>query len=227
MDAGARLATLAAALLLAGVHLFAGRLASSTASRAAARSRCPAASRSPTPPCSSALLEHGRPCCVIRRDPCRLDGMSAPGDTTAEAVIYRGSEHSAQSLCIWLARESIEARILDDPNVFVRLSSLGTYRFRVAVPQEQAGRARGLLDSWHDFHTPRVRGLARRLTRIALAALAAPAAWGLLALVAPGAVPAPGLLATALLWLATFVVIARLESRRHGQGAASHDAGIS
>lgn len=146
--------------------------------------------------------------------------MSAAQDPGAVEVVYRGSEHSAQSLCVWLARESIEARILDDPNVFVRLSSLGTYRYRVAVPREQAELARGLLDSWHDFHAPRVRGLAQRLTRIALAALSAPAAWGLLAFVAPGSVPAPDPLPVALLWLATFVVLARIESRRHGRRAS-------
>lgn len=125
--------------------------------------------------------------------------------------MYVGSEPAARSLCDFLHRRGLDARILDDPNVFVRISSLGTYRYRVAVPDTAAPSARAALGDWRAFHAPRARALAGRVRRLFLASLLPPAAWWILHQSAPESLPAFSLEWALALWAASFVVVARLE----------------
>lgn len=72
----------------------------------------------------------------------------------------------------------IEARILDLPNVFVRLTSGGNYRVRVVVPEPDLARARGELERWAEEARPRVRQLAREVQLVLVSATLAAAAVG-------------------------------------------------
>lgn len=57
----------------------------------------------------------------------------------------------------------IDAQVLDDPNVFVKLASGGNYRVRVAVPEEELERARQELARWDRDAAPRVEALVREM----------------------------------------------------------------
>lgn len=132
-----------------------------------------------------------------------------------EQVVYRGGEIPARALCALLQERGLGASVLDQPNWLVRLTSFGTYRYRVAVPAESVEAAQAAVAEWHAFHDPRANALHARLRRMAAWAVLPPAAWGLLALAVPPLVPRPSIGTALLAWVASLVVIARFEARRH------------
>lgn len=92
----------------------------------------------------------------------RLSVLLATGRVSAEATLER------------LLAIGIEARILDQPNVFVRLASGGNYRVRVVVPEADLALARAELARWEVEAGPRVQALAGEVRRVlVLAALPA------------------------------------------------------
>ena len=79
------------------------------------------------------------------------------------AVLLSTSRVAALATVERLHALEIDARVLDDPNVFVKLASGGNYRVRVAVPEEELERARQELARWDREATPRVEALAREM----------------------------------------------------------------
>lgn len=79
------------------------------------------------------------------------------------AVLLSTSRISAQATVERLQALEIDAQVLDDPNVFVKLASGGSYRVRVAVPEEELERARQELAHWDRAAAPRVEALAREM----------------------------------------------------------------
>ena len=71
------------------------------------------------------------------------------GRVAAEATVRR------------LAALEIDAEVLDEPNVFTKLTSGGNYRVRVVVAEEDLERARTELARWEGESAPRVEALAR------------------------------------------------------------------
>jgi hypothetical protein len=62
-----------------------------------------------------------------------------------------------------LAGLGIEARLLDDPNLFTKGSTGGRYLVRVSVDEQNLERARAELARWEVEAAPRVAALAREL----------------------------------------------------------------
>ena len=93
--------------------------------------------------------------------------------------LVRTSRVSAEATAERLHELGIEARVLDLPNVFVRLASGGNYRVQVSVPEADLARSRAELERWAAAAAPRVRDLGREVQRaLALATLLALAAAG-------------------------------------------------
>lgn len=133
-----------------------------------------------------------------------------------ERVVYTGGELPARALCALLQEQGIGAAVLDEPNWLVRIVSFGTYRYRVGVPEEAGEEASRVVEEWHAFHDPRANALHARLRRVAAWALLPPALWALFALALPPLLPQPSIGGALLLWVASLVVIARIEAARGG-----------
>lgn len=131
-----------------------------------------------------------------------------------ERVVYTGGEIPARALCALLRERGLGASVLDEPNWLVRITSFGTYRYRVAVPEDSTDAAKAAVAEWHAFHDPRANALHARMRRVAAWALLPPAAWALLAFAAHPHLPKPSIGTALLAWVASLVVIARVEARR-------------
>lgn len=81
----------------------------------------------------------------------------------ALAVLLQTGRVAAEATVARLQALAIDAEVLDEPNVFVKLACGGNYRVRVAVPEEDLERARGELALWAREAGPRVEGLARSI----------------------------------------------------------------
>lgn len=83
----------------------------------------------------------------------------------AHTVLLSTSRVAARATLERLQALGIDARVDDDPNGFVKLTSGGNYRLRVAVPEEDLERARAELARWELEARPRVQALAREVRR--------------------------------------------------------------
>jgi hypothetical protein len=88
----------------------------------------------------------------------------------ALAVLLHTSRVSAEATAERLSDLGIDARVIDEPNVFVRIVTGGNYRVRVAVPKEELERAHAELARWAAEAHPRVRLLAGEVQRVLLGA---------------------------------------------------------
>ncbi|MEQ1894162.1 MAG: hypothetical protein ABL998_16595 [Planctomycetota bacterium] len=79
----------------------------------------------------------------------------------AYVFLMQATRVSAEATVERLQGLGIDAQLVDAPNVFARLSSAGTYRVRVAVPEGELERARGELARWELEAGPRVARLGR------------------------------------------------------------------
>jgi hypothetical protein len=75
------------------------------------------------------------------------------------------SRASALATVSRLRALAIDAQVIDDPNLFVRLTSGGNYRVRVLVAREDLERARAELARWEAEARPRLDSLARETRR--------------------------------------------------------------
>lgn len=99
----------------------------------------------------------------------------------ALSVLLQTSRVSAEATVERLQALEIDAQVLDQPNVWVKLASAGTYRVRVAVPEADVERARAELARLEGEARPRVGSLAKEVQRVLLGAtLAAGAVGGIL-----------------------------------------------
>ncbi len=97
----------------------------------------------------------------------------SPGDTAlgaaarmcpvSLAVLLQTGRVAAQATVARLQALAIDAQVLDEPNVFVKLASGGNYRVHVAVPEEELERSRTELARWEADAGPRVEALTREL----------------------------------------------------------------
>lgn len=83
----------------------------------------------------------------------------------ALAVLLQTGRVAAEATVARLQAIEIDAEVLGEPNVFVKVACGGNYRVRVAVPEEELARARAELDVWEKEAGPRVAGLVRSLRR--------------------------------------------------------------
>jgi len=81
-------------------------------------------------------------------------------------VLLQTSRASAEATVERLQALEIDAQVVDRPNLFVKLASGGNYRVRVAVPEEELGRARTEVERWEVEARPRVQGLAREVSLV-------------------------------------------------------------
>jgi len=86
------------------------------------------------------------------------------------AVLLQTSQTSAEAVVARLERERIEAVVIDEPHWIARLVSFGTYRVRVAVPEERLAEARAALARQDEEARPRLNALAREVQRALLVA---------------------------------------------------------
>ena len=92
----------------------------------------------------------------------------------ALAELVQTGRVAAEATVARLQAFEIDAHVIDEPNVFVKLASGGNYRVRVVVPEEDLERARAELARWEREAAPRVRALARE-ARLGLFVSALPA----------------------------------------------------
>jgi hypothetical protein len=76
-------------------------------------------------------------------------------------VLTQVSRVAAVATCERLGALGIEAQILDQPNLFTKLSSGGRHTVRVAVDEAELARARAELARWELEAAPRVAALGR------------------------------------------------------------------
>ena len=64
-----------------------------------------------------------------------------------------------------LCEHGLEAVAVDDPNFIALIMAMGTYRVRVAVPDEEAEEARRVLADWDREAAPKVAALSKTVQR--------------------------------------------------------------
>lgn len=125
------------------------------------------------------------------------------------AVLLQTSRVSAEATVERLQAAQIDAQVVDDPNVWVKLASAGNYRVRVAVPEEELERARGELARLARESEPRVRSLAREVQLVLVCATFAAALLGTLLFRFGARVALGGATGLWILCLAAWVVRSR------------------
>jgi len=130
----------------------------------------------------------------------------------AQSVVHRASPQVVSSVLERFHSHGVDAEAVDDPNWIVLLVSFGTYRVRIAVPDEQLEEARRVLEEWDREVRPNVRTLSKQVYRQFLAA-------ALLALVVASVLFVLGhvwltLPAFLVVWLATVAVLGLVARRR-------------
>jgi hypothetical protein len=88
------------------------------------------------------------------------------------AIVHRASPRVVDTVLERFHERGIEAVALDEPNVIALAVSFGTYRVRIAVPEEQADEARRVLAEWDVEVAPRLDELSHRMRRQFLLATA-------------------------------------------------------
>jgi hypothetical protein len=78
-------------------------------------------------------------------------------------VLLQTGRVAAEATVGRLQAIGVDAHVLDEPNVFVKLACGGNYRVRVVVPEEELGRARSELALWEEEARPHVERLARSI----------------------------------------------------------------
>src|SRR5262245_2649214 len=91
----------------------------------------------------------------------------------ALVVLLQTGRVAAEATVDRLQEIEIDAQVIDEPNVFVKLTAGGNYQVRVVVPEEDLERARAELARWEVESGPRIEALAREVRRGALRALRA------------------------------------------------------
>lgn len=142
--------------------------------------------------------------------------MSEPQPRRALTVVHRGAIEATDGVVARLRDAGLDAVPLDEPNFVVRLVALGTYRVRVAVPEDQAERAREALEAWDREASGNLAAWSQELgaqLRLALLpmALAGLAVWQFV----PDPARLPWLVTvTPAVFLGSFILIAAWK-RRH------------
>ncbi len=143
----------------------------------------------------------------------------APEDGSPLTVVHRGAPDAVDAVTRRLLEAEVDAVQLDRPTWLTLFVAMGTYRVRVAVPEPQADRARGLLGEWDATAAPVVRELTLQLRRqVALALIPAllVATVGFFAAEGWGRTPWFGCLAPSA-FLMTFLAISAVARANRGR----------
>ena len=128
--------------------------------------------------------------------------------------LFSGSSDSARSLADLLSSRGLDVFLRDEVSHSSHwgIQVAGTV---VLVPPEQRVQAEEIAADWRAGHPERVRHVAARLRRVVLLSLLPSAGWWIASLAAPVLVPSPRAEWLAALWVASLIVIAQVEYRRH------------
>ena len=107
----------------------------------------------------------------------------------------------------------VHAEAVDDPNMIALLISFGTYRIRIAVPEEEEAEAKRIMAEWDREAAPRVADLARQVQRQFLLA-ALPATAVAVLLLSIGASWVAAFLCVLVVWFVSLLSIGALARRR-------------
>ncbi|MSR61009.1 MAG: hypothetical protein EXS08_00995 [Planctomycetes bacterium] len=127
----------------------------------------------------------------------------------ALSVLLQTSRVSAEATVERLQALEIDAQVLDQPNLWVKLASAGTYRVRVAVPEAELERARAELARLDGEAGPRVRSLANEVQRVLLVATLVAGALGGILLALGARYELAWAAGVWLAWIAVWVVRSR------------------
>ena len=132
-------------------------------------------------------------------------------------VVHRSAHAAADTVIERLQENGVEAFALDQPNAIALLFSFGTYRVRIAVPEDQAAEAQRVLLEWDREAAPHVGELARVVRRqFALAALVAVAFGTVFFVRGEGAEDVPWILLP-LVWFLALLALGVLERWRQSR----------
>lgn len=127
-------------------------------------------------------------------------------------VVHKASTAAVDTVLERLFSRGIDAVAIDQPNFIALAMSFGTYRVRIAVPDEQVDRAKEILEEWDREAGPNVKQLSRQVQwQFFLAALGALAVAAVLFALGHVWLIMPGFL---VVWLA-LVVLLGLRERAH------------
>jgi hypothetical protein len=129
--------------------------------------------------------------------------------------IFQGDATAARDLASELDAQGLRSFVDDRQGPVVsRAGSRANYS-TVLVPPEEAERAGEIAQQWESTNRRDADLLTSRLVRVVGISLIAPIAWLIGAFLAPQLVPEPKLMWLGGIWLATLVVVAQVENRRH------------
>jgi len=83
----------------------------------------------------------------------------------AYRVVHRAAPEVSDAFVARLVGEGLDAIALDHPGFLVLLITFGTYRVRIAVPEDQVPEAERVMQAWDEAAGPVVRDLSRALGR--------------------------------------------------------------
>ena len=100
-----------------------------------------------------------------------------------QVTVYRARPEAVFKILGLLSEEGLDPVALDDPDATLRLYSAFTYLVRIAVPEDQADKARSVLAQWEEEIKPQVDKIGRKFTtRIIYALLVVAIIYGVLLL---------------------------------------------
>jgi len=82
-----------------------------------------------------------------------------------QTVVHKASTTAVDTVLERLCSRGIDAVAIDDPNFIALLISFGTYRVRIAVPDEQVAEAKEILAEWDREALPKVQRLSRQVQK--------------------------------------------------------------
>ena len=89
-----------------------------------------------------------------------------------QTVVHIASTTAVDTVLERLSSRGIDAVAIDQPNVIALFIAFGTYRDRIAVPDEQVAEAKKILEEWDREARPNVKRLSRQVHRQFLLAAA-------------------------------------------------------
>lgn len=129
-------------------------------------------------------------------------------------TVYRAQLPWAKQAVRRLREAGLDAAIVHEPNLIVQQKAGSSLYLEVALPLRQAEEARRLLEEWERDAEQRTRGVSARLVRDLIISFIPPGLLAAVAFALNGELsPWAGFLGFGL-WLATVLVIGKLQRRR-------------
>jgi hypothetical protein len=138
--------------------------------------------------------------------------------------VFTGLPESSRDLAKVLEANGIRCFVDDREGPIVTPRGGRSLVSVVLVPPEDGEHATELTRRWESQNQADTRYLTGRLKGVALLSLLPPIVWLLFNVLVPGALPEPDIGRLAGVWLASFVVLAQVENRRHRRERTSMPA---